>query len=150
MNTIPAIPTLDSILTVIENNAGAVGRAMVVLLSRQTAGEQHAGVTVEHNGRGFSAFTASSGTYFAKWVLGLNSNAGQRETEIAITRFLASNGTGRPLTGKFLDKARKIAYTHRAQLLEVALAKHAALCAAIEAEAAAYDRAERDAIADVG
>jgi hypothetical protein len=130
MQTLPATPTLESIVSILNSNDAAVGRAMVVLLSRQTAGEQHAGTTVESNGRGFSAFTAPTGTYIAKWVLGVNSNCGGRELETAIIRFLASNGTGRPVTGRFLDKARKIAITHRTQLLEVALAKHAQIVAA--------------------
>jgi hypothetical protein len=121
---------MESIISLINSNDGAVGRAMVVLLSRQTASEQHAGMTVESNGRGFSAFTAKNGTYFAKWVLGVNSDCSGRALDVAIVRFLATNGTGRPLTGRFLDKARKIAITHRTQILDVALAKHTAIVAA--------------------
>ena len=130
MNTLPASPTLDSIILLLNSNDGAVGRAMVVLLSRQTAGEASMGATVESNGRGFTAFNASTGTYIAKWVLGVSSNASEHEVAVAMMRFLASNGTGRPVTGRFLEKARKIAYTHRVQLLDAALAKHAALVAA--------------------
>ena len=130
MNTLPASPTLDSIILLLNSNDGAVGRAMVVLLSRQTAGEASMGATVESNGRGFTAFNASTGTYIAKWVLGVSSNASQREVEVAMMRFLASNGTGRAVTGRFLAKARKIALTHRGQLLDVALAKHAQIVAA--------------------
>jgi hypothetical protein len=135
MMNLPATPTVESIVSILNSNPAAVGCAMVALLSRQTAGEQHAGVTVESNGRGFSAFTASSGTYFAKYVLGLSSYSSEYETSRAIVAFLAGNGGGRLLTnngGKrnFLDKARKIAITHRAQLLEVALAKHAQIVAA--------------------
>jgi hypothetical protein len=124
--------SIESIVSVLNENPAAVGRAMVVLLARQTAGEQHGGYTVESNGRGFSAFTASSGTYYAKYVLGLSSYSSEYETRAAIVAFLASNKTGRLLNnhgGKrnFLDKARKIALTHRAQLLEVAITKRAAL-----------------------
>jgi len=130
MNTLPASPTLDSIILLLNSNDGAVGRAMVVLLSRETSDERAQGATIERNSIGFSAFTRSTGTYIAKWVLGVSSNASQREVEVAMTRLLASNGTGRAVTGRFLDKARKIALTHRGQLLEVALAKHAAIVAA--------------------
>ena len=130
MKTLPASPSIESIVALLNSNDAAVGRAMVVLLSRQTAGETAMGATVESNGRGFTAFNASTGTYIAKWVLGVSSNASQREVEVAMVRFLASSGTGRAITGRFLEKARKIAITHRGQLLEVAQAKHAALVAA--------------------
>jgi hypothetical protein len=130
MNTLPASPTLDSIVSIINSNDGAVGRAMVVLLSRETSDERAQGATIERNSIGFSAFTRSTGTYIAKWVLGVSSNASQREVEVAMMHLLATNGTGRPVTGRFLEKARKIAYTHRVQLLDAALAKHAALVAA--------------------
>jgi hypothetical protein len=130
MNNLPASPTLDSIVSLLMTNDAAVGRALVVLLSRQTAGEAAMGATVESNGRGFTAFNASTGTYIAKWVLGVSSNATQREVDVAMVRFLASNGTGRAITGRFLEKARKIAITHRGQILDVALAKHAAIVAA--------------------
>ena len=110
----------------------AVGRAMVVLLSRQTRDEQHTGSTVERNGRGFSIFNDSNGTYYAKYVMGLSSYAKDEELDNAIVRFLSSNAPGRLLTNQggkrnFLDKARKIALTHRMQLVEVALAKRIAL-----------------------
>jgi hypothetical protein len=110
----------------------AVGRAMVVLLSRQTAGEQHTGCTVESNGRGFTAFNANNGTYYAKYVMGLSYYAAAHEVDVAIVRFLSSNAPGRLLSNQggkrnFLDKARKIALTHRMQLVEVALAKRIAL-----------------------
>ena len=71
----------------------AVERAMVALYNRQTAGEQHTSSTHVTNGRGFSAFHAKKGTYYAKWVKG-----------------------GRQLTSYHLANARKMACHYLAQL----------------------------------
>lgn len=84
-------------------NDRAVERAMVVLFERQTASEQSAHSTTESNGRGFSAFDAKSGTYYAQWVM-----------------------SGRRLSGRFLTKARVMSLRYARQLLEVAEAKQAA------------------------
>jgi hypothetical protein len=76
---------------------GAVERAMVAIWERQTADEQETQGTRHHNGRGFAAWSARSGTYFAEWVR-----------------------SGRHLTGKHLVKARKIALHHAGQLTDFA------------------------------
>lgn len=107
---------IATVLSILNRNDQAVGRAMVILLSYQTIGERAAGVTVEDNGVGFSAATDINGTYFAKWVLGLPSRSDVRHMSAAIDRFLKSNQPGRPLTGKFLARAREIATLHRRQL----------------------------------
>jgi hypothetical protein len=111
MKTISA----ESIKNVLHENDGAVGRAMVVLLSLQTEGERATGATVETNGEGFSAFTDRNGTYYAKWVLGLHSSAPAHVVRAAIL-----TGTGRPLTGHHLVKARKIALYHHKQIVRAA------------------------------
>jgi hypothetical protein len=116
MKTISA----ESIKNVLHENDGAVGRAMVVLLSLQTEGERATGATVETNGEGFSAFTDRNGTYYAKWVLGLHSSAPAHVVRAAILTFLSGNGTGRPLTGHHLVKARKIALYHHKQIVRAA------------------------------
>lgn len=78
------------------SNDRAVERAMVALLARQTADEQSSHTTRHQNGRGFSAFDAHQGTYYAKWVQ-----------------------SGRKLTGRHLDKARRMAVRYVGQLAEV-------------------------------
>jgi hypothetical protein len=126
MKTISA----ESIKSLLLTNAGAVQRAMVQLLARQTEGERNTGATVESNGEGFSGGpygTAAKGTYFALWVLGLHSTAEAHVVRAAILTFLAGKGTGRALTGHHLVKARKIAIFHHKQIARIAQAKADAL-----------------------
>ena len=75
----------------------AVERAMVAIWERQTADEQETQGTRHHNGRGFAAWSAKSGTYYAEWIM-----------------------SGRRLTGKHLVKARRIALHHAGQLTDFA------------------------------
>lgn len=77
----------------------AVGRAMVAIYKRQTADEARGGYTAASNGRGFNKADASRGTYYARWVL-----------------------SGRKLSGRHLEKARKMALRYRRQLAEDTLA----------------------------
>lgn len=86
-----------AIRTLLTSSDTAVERAMVALYLRQTADEQHTSATRVLNGRGFSAFNAERGTYYAKWVL-----------------------SGRRLTGRHLVRARRIATYHARQLAEIA------------------------------
>ena len=89
--------TREEIETMIQNQDAAVERAMVAIWERQTADEQETQGTRHHNGRGFAAWSARSGTYYANWVR-----------------------SGRHLTGKHLVKARKIALHHAGQLTDFA------------------------------
>ena len=89
--------TRTEIEALINSNDRAVERAMVAIWERQTADEQETQDTRHHNGRGFAAWSARSGTYFAEWVR-----------------------SGRRLTGKHLAKARKIALHHAGQLTDFA------------------------------
>ena len=89
--------TREEIETMIQNQDAAVERAMVAIWERQTADEQETQDTRHHNGRGFAAWSARSGTYYANWVR-----------------------SGRHLTGKHLAKARKIALHHAGQLTRIA------------------------------
>ena len=75
----------------------AVERAMVAIWERQTMDEQVTQNVKHNNGRGFSHWSARSGTYYAGWVR-----------------------SGRRLTGKHLDKARRIALHHAGQLTDFA------------------------------
>jgi hypothetical protein len=89
--------TVESIKTLLLSNDRAVERAIIVLFNRQTHTEQQAGHTSESNGRGFNAFDAESGTYYAKWIQG-----------------------GRSLSGKHLERARKMSFRYVRQLAEEA------------------------------
>jgi hypothetical protein len=93
----PKTWTRTEIEEMINGNDLAVERAMVAIWERQTADEQETQGTRHHNGRGFAAWSARSGTYFAEWVR-----------------------SGRRLTGKHLVKARKIALYHAGQLTDFA------------------------------
>lgn len=89
--------TREEIEGLLRINDRAVERAMVVIWERQTADEQAVGATRHHNGIGFCGWSARSGSYFAGWV---------RE--------------GRRLTGKHLERARRIALHHAGQLTRIA------------------------------
>jgi len=77
-------------------NNRAVERAMIALYNRQTVDEQHTSTTHQNNGRGFNAYHAKHGTYYAKWVL-----------------------SGKHLTGSHLDRARKMACHYVGQLVQI-------------------------------
>ena len=89
--------TRTEIEAMINGNDRAVERAMVAIWERQTADEKETQGTRHHNGRGFAAWSARSGTYYAEWVR-----------------------SGRRLTGKHLAKARKIGLHHAGQLTDFA------------------------------
>lgn len=88
----------SQIRTLLLSNDRAVERAMVVLFQRQTVDEQRTSSTQHSNGRGFNAFHAKSGTYYAKWVL-----------------------SGRRLTGRHLVAAREMACHYARQLAELSV-----------------------------
>lgn len=96
--------TPEDIKALLLQNPKAVERAMLVLYQRQTASEQDAGQTVQRNGRGFNAFDAKLGTYYAQWI--------QR---------------GFALNGRHLEKARRMSLRYTGQLLEVAREKSASI-----------------------
>lgn len=72
-------------------------RAVVAIYRRQTSQEQISETTLDHNCRGFSAFDAKMGTYYAKWIQG-----------------------GKNLSGKHLEKAKKMMQKYVGQLEKVA------------------------------
>jgi hypothetical protein len=88
----------EEIKGLLMSNDRAVERAMVTLYHRQTVSEQHTSSTTESNGRGFNAFHAERGTYYAKWVI-----------------------SGRRLTGHHLSSARKMACYYARQLAELSV-----------------------------
>ena len=71
----------------------AVEHAMVAIWERQTANEQ----VVKDNGMGFASGGARNGTYYANWIK-----------------------SGKHLSGKHLEKARKMAMYHAGQLTNIA------------------------------
>lgn len=83
------------IKALLERSDKAVERAMVVLYERQTRDEQVTSDTKHQNQRGFSAFHAASGSYYARLVM-----------------------SGRTLYGKSLAKARKMSLRYTRQLLD--------------------------------
>ena len=89
--------TRGEIEAMLRTQAAAVERAMVAIWERQTMDEQVTQNVKHNNGRGFSHWSARSGTYYAGWVR-----------------------SGRRLTGKHLDKARRIALHHAGQLTDFA------------------------------
>lgn len=89
------------IVNLVLSNNRAVDRAMVAIYNRQTESEKVTDSTREQNGVGFSGPDASIGSYYARWVL-----------------------SGKSLSGKHLDKARKLAVKYRRQLVEIANSNH--------------------------
>jgi|TARA_Y100000034_G_scaffold134754_1_gene204106 hypothetical protein len=89
--------TRDEINQLLTASNRAVERGIVRLNTLQTRDERQAQSTLHHNNVGFASYAARSGTYYANWV-----------------------NRGRRLTGKHLNKARKICLKHSRQLVAVA------------------------------
>jgi hypothetical protein len=92
--------TRGEIEDMLRTQDGAVERAMVAIWERQTGDEQVTQDVKHSNGRGFSHWSARSGSYYAGWIR-----------------------SGRRLSGKHLDKARNIALHHAQQLCDFANGK---------------------------
>lgn len=90
----------EQIKSLLLSNDRAVERAMCALYARQTADERSSSTTQHTNGRGFNAFDAPKGSYYARWV-----------------------NSGRRLTGRHLESARKMAIKYVGQLAEVSSAR---------------------------
>lgn len=89
--------TKEEIKALLLRNDRAVERALLAIYNRQTGEERQAERTVVHNGIGFSAFDASLGSYLASWI-----------------------SKGKPLTGPFLEKGRRLATKYVGQLADIA------------------------------
>ena len=87
----------EKIVSLLDTSDKAVERAIVAIYNRQTIDEKATNHTSKSNNIGFSGADASSGSYYAKWIL-----------------------SGRNLSGKHLDKARNMAKKYRKQLLSIA------------------------------
>lgn len=92
---------IKTVVHSLETQPAAVERAIKVLFDRQTATEKAAEATINHNGLGVRANHGRRIAYYGKWL-----------------------ASGRHLTGRHLDYARKIAKTYAAsQLFELAALK---------------------------
>jgi hypothetical protein len=87
----------EQIEALLNANDIAVERGIVAIYERQTADEKVTETTNHHNNIGFAGWGAKKGTYYAKWIL-----------------------SGRRLTGRHLENARKIALFHASQLTKIA------------------------------
>ena len=92
--------TPDAIRALLDGSDTAVERAVLAIYNRQTCDEQAREDTRHRNGVGFASCHAHLGSYYAKWIL-----------------------SGRHLTGKHLDKARRMVRWYSKQLCEIARAK---------------------------
>ena len=74
-----------------------VERAIVAIYNKQTSHEQAIGSTTVHNGVGFAHCHANLGSYYARWIK-----------------------SDKMLSGRHLDKGRKIALRYVGQLTKIA------------------------------
>lgn len=89
--------TEETITALLSSNNKAVERAILAIYNRQTQDEKACQTTRHSNSVGFSGADAATGSYYAQWVK-----------------------RGNRLTGKHLDRARKMAIKYRKQLLTIA------------------------------
>lgn len=90
--------TTNDVEKILERDDG-VERAIVALYRLQTEDEKATRSTSHTNGVGFNSRHARDGAYFARWIL-----------------------NGNHLTGRFLVRARNMAYFYKKQLLAIATA----------------------------
>ena len=121
-NSSQRIWTRDEIDHLLKTNDIAVMRAIVRLFEMQTADEQMTADAKKQNSRGFNAADAKAGTRMARWLLGMNDSNVRRYPPKdlrmplcnVILRAYRQNG------GTVMDRARKIALKHSAQLVKIA------------------------------
>jgi len=122
----------QEIVALLQSNDKAIARAVVVLNERQTASEQNAESTINHNGVGFTPADARMGTSMANFY---TKRGYLTEKQLAYWKKPNVNGTWRicKYAGQLLDIAKQ-----KANAMQERLAEKAAL----QTEEA---RAERDA-----
>lgn len=89
--------TVDEIKERILTDDRWLERAVVAIYNLQTLNEQSSERTTQRNGVGYSAFHARSMSYAAKWIL-----------------------SGKHLTGKYKNRARKVIPMYAKQLVAIA------------------------------
>lgn len=114
--------TREDIDAMLMTNDDAVMRAIVRLFEMQTADEQIKADTKKINNRGFSAADAKAGTRMARWLLGMNDRNERRYVQKSLNHPMCYRILGR-YTKKgesVMDRARRIALKHSAQLVKIA------------------------------
>ena len=122
MSTDNHVYTRDEINEILKTNDIAVMRAIVHLFRLQTDDEVASTMTKHQNAMGFCAADAKAGTRMARWLLGLNDNNVQRYPMKDLRHPLAARVFGRYTQngGTVMDRARKIALKHSAQIVAIA------------------------------
>ena len=119
--------TRSDINTILVTNDKAVERAMIRLFELQNSDEQVQGTANEQNGRGFGSSDALVGTRFARWILGMDNKNVVRYAPKSLNDSKVTRIFGKYCQdgGSVMDRARKIALKHSAQLVIIANEKAA-------------------------
>ena len=122
---VPREWTRDDIDAKLRASDQAVEAAIIRLFELQTAGEQRTAGTHCQNAEGFNAADAKAGTRFARWLLGMDDRNVVKYPKKSLNHPRASRIFGRYCQdgGTVMDRARKIALKHSAQLVTLANAK---------------------------
>ena len=114
--------TREQINSILNTNDRAVERAMIRLFELQNADEQQWGTASEKNGRGFCSSDARAGTRFARWIQGMDNKNVKRYDPKRLDNPKAMGIFGKYCQdgGTVMDRARKIALKHSAQLVTIA------------------------------
>ena len=96
--------TKSEIINILNTNDKAIMRALVVLNERQTASEQHSGVTINQNGEGFTPADAYMGTSMANGFAKYG-----RLTEKQLAYWKTPNAKGIPRINKYAGQLLLIA-----------------------------------------
>lgn len=122
--------TREQINELLNTNDRAVERAIIRLFELQNADEQQWGTTNAQNGRGFCSSDARAGTRFARWLQGMDNKNVVRYAKKSLNNPRAMGIFGKYCQngGTVMDRARKIALKHSAQLVIIANEKAAAKC----------------------
>ena len=114
--------TRDEIDSLLQTNDIAVMRAIVRLFEMQTEDEKVTADAKNLNARGFNAADAKAGTRMARWLLGLNDKNVQRYPMKDLRHPRCHRVLGRYAQngGTVMDRARKIALKHSAQIVAIA------------------------------
>ena len=122
--------TREQINELLNTNDRAVERAIIRLFELQNADEQQWGTTNTQNGRGFCSSDARAGTRFARWLQGMDNKNVVRYAKKSLNNPRAMGIFGKYCQngGTVMDRARKIALKHSAQLVIIANEKAAAKC----------------------
>ena len=91
----PAKWTKETVTNLLLTNNTAVERAILVVYNNQTIDEQSSEDVKYHNGKGFLPMHARRGTYYGNWIK-----------------------SGKHLSGRHLEIARKMSLKYTRQLLE--------------------------------